>query len=161
MHTAAVGQNNNTVMLDLLSSISGGKMLYSDTHAAFPRKLAKLVLDLKHPLASDLMVTAVTEGSKAHIEFYTASSHLPLLYAGQPYTIYGHIDEPCDFDLILQGRHKEEWMAIKKKVVFSEGKKATRSLEKQWLSERAKIHYNRFLTDGKSSHLKEAEAILQ
>lgn len=136
-------------------------MLYSDTHAAFPRKVAKLVLDLKHPLARDLMVTAVTENSPARIEFYTASSHLQPLYANQPYVIYGHIDQPCDFDLILQGRHEEEWIAIKKKVLFSEGKKATRNLEKQWLAERAKVHYSRFLADGKNSHLKEAEAFLQ
>ena len=53
LYTAAIGRDNDLLSLDLLSSVSGGKLLYSDTHASFPRKLAKLVLDLKDPVAKD------------------------------------------------------------------------------------------------------------
>lgn len=161
LYTAAVGQKNNLLMLDLLSSISGGKLLYSDTHASFPRKLAKLILDLKNPVAKDLMIAAVPQYPDAHMEFYLASTHLPSLYAGQPYMIYGYIDEPCNFDLIIQGRHGEEWIAIKKNVSFIAGEKGTRSLEKQWKAQKANLCYSKFLKEGKNAHLKDAKEILK
>ncbi len=161
LYTAAVGQKNNLLMLDLLSSISGGKLLYSDTHASFPRKLAKLIIDLKNPVAKDLMIAAVPQYPDAQIEFYPASTHLPLLYAGQPYMIYGHIDEPCNFDLIIQGRHREEWIAIKKNVSFIDGEKGTRSLEKQWKAQKANLCYSKFLKEGKAIYLRDAKEILK
>ncbi len=161
LYTAAVGQKNNLLMLDLLSSISGGKLLYSDTHASFPRKLARLILDLKNPVAKDLMIAAVPQYPDAHIQFYPASTHLPSLYASEPYMIYGYIDEPCNFDLIIQGRHGEEWIAIKKNVSFIEGEKGTRSLEKQWKAQKANLCYSKFLKEGKNVHLKDAKEILK
>lgn len=161
LYTAAIGQKNNLVLLDLLSSISGGKLLYSDTHASFPRKLAKLILDLKDPVANDLMIAALPERSDAHIELYSASAHLPSLYGNQPYMIYGYIDEPCNFDLVIQGRRGEEWIAIKKAISFAEGEKGTRSLEKQWKAKTANLCYSKFLNEGKAAHLKEAKEILK
>lgn len=161
LYTAAVGQKNNLVMLDLLSSISGGKLLYSDTHASFPRKLAKLILDLQDPIASDLIVSAIPDNPHAHIEITTASTHFPTLYSRQPYVIVGTIDEPCNFDLIIQGRHGEEWISIKKNLSFIEGEKATRSQARQWESKEANTCYSQFLKEGKSEKLKEAKKILQ
>ncbi|MBS0653433.1 MAG: hypothetical protein JSR39_07920, partial [Verrucomicrobia bacterium] len=108
-----------------------------------------------------LMIAAVPQYPNAHIEFYPASSHLPSLYAGQPYMIYGYIDEPCNFDLIVQGRHGEEWIAIKKNVSFIEGEKGTRSLEKQWKAQKANLCYSKFLKEGKNAHLKDAKEILK
>lgn len=161
LYTAAVGQKNNLMMLDLISCISGGKLLYSDTHASFPRKLAKLILDLKNPIAKDLMIAAVPEYSNAQIEFYSASPHLPSLYGNQPYVIYGYIDEPCNFDLIIQGRHGDEWIAIKKNISFIDGVKGTKAFEKQWKAQQANVYYSKFLKEGKTAHLKEAKQILK
>ncbi len=161
LYTAAVGQKNNLLMLDMLSTISGGKLLYSDTHASFPRKLAKLILDLKNPVAKDLIIAALPEYEDAHIQFYSASGHLPSLFGNQPYVIYGYIDEPCNFDLVIQGRHGDEWIAIKKTVSFSEGQKGTRQLEKQWKAQQANLCYAKFLREGKTAHLKEAREILK
>jgi hypothetical protein len=161
LYTAAVGQKNNLLMLDFLSSISGGKLLYSDTHASFPRKLAKLILDLKNPVVHDLIIAAAPQDGSAQIEFSPATFHLPALYANQPYTIYGSIDNPCNFELIVQGRHGNEWIAIKKSISFNEGEKGTRKLEKQWKAQQAQLCYAQFLKEGKPSHLKDAKEILK
>jgi Ca-activated chloride channel family protein len=161
LYTAAVGRDNDLIALDLLSSISGGKLLYSDTHASFPRKLAKLVLDLKDPVAKDLMITAVPVNPHSHIEFYPANSHLPSLYSHQPYVIIGKIDDPCSFDIVIQGRHGDQWVAIKKSVSFIEGKKGDQSLQNQWDAEQANVCYSKFLKEGKSAHLKTAKDILK
>lgn len=161
LYTAAVGRDNDLFTLDLLSSISGGKLLYSDTHASFPRKLSKLVLDLKDPLAKDLMITAIPENPNSRIEFYPAGNHLPPLYSHQPYTLVGQIDTPCAFDLVIQGRHREEWIAIKKNVSFIEGKKGDHKLEMQWNAQHANVCYSKFLKEGKGTYLKDAKDILK
>ncbi|MBY0529812.1 MAG: VWA domain-containing protein [Rhabdochlamydiaceae bacterium] len=161
LYTAAVGQKNNLVMLDLLSSISGGKLLYSDTHASFPRKLGKLVLDLQGPVLSDLMVTAIPDNAAAHVEISNASKHLPTLYSAQPYVIVGTIDEPCNFDLLIQGRHGEEWVTIKKNLSFIEAEKANRTQARQWESLEANTCYLEFLQKGNAELLKEARKILK
>jgi hypothetical protein len=161
VYTAAVGQKNNLVMLDLLSSISGGKLLYSDTHASFPRKLGKLILDLRDPVISEIMVTAIPDNPHAHIEIASASMHMPCLYSTQPYVVVGTIDEPCNFDLIVQGRHNNEWVSIRKNLSFVEADKATRADARHWESMQANACYEDFLKEGKSSYLKEAKKILK
>jgi hypothetical protein len=161
LYAAAVGRENDLVSLDMLCSISGGKLLYSDTHASFPRKLSKLVLDLKDPIAKDLMITAIPHNPHSLIEFYPAGSHLPSLYSHHPYVLVGQIDDPCAFDLVIQGRHRDQWIAIKKNVSFVEGQKGSRALEMQWSAQMANLYYAKFLKEGKPVHLKEAKAILK
>lgn len=161
LYAAAVGRDNDLVALDMFCSLSGGKLLYSDTHASLPRKLAKLVLDLKDPIAKDLMITAIPHNPHSHIEFYPASSHLPSLYSHQPFILIGKIDDPCAFELVIQGRHREEWIAIKKIVSFVEGQKGTQTLESQWSAQRANLCYTKFLKEGNATHLKEAKEILK
>jgi len=161
LYTAAVGRDNDLLSLDLLSAISGGNLLYSETHAAFPRKLAKLVLDLKDPIAKGLIVSTIPHHPQAHIEFYPAHSQLPTLYGHQPYVLIGQIDHPCAFDLVIQGRHQDQWIAIKKNISFIEGRKGDPSLAMEWSAERAHLYYAKFLKEGKPAHLKEAKAILK
>ncbi len=161
LYTAAVGQKNNLLMLDLLSSISGGKLLYSDTHASFPRKLGKLLLDLKDPIAKEMMITTIPEHADAHIEFYPASFHLPALYAHQPYVLYGYMDKPCNFELIVQGKHGDEWISIRKSISFIDGEKGNHNLVKQWQAKKANVCYSKFLDEGKAAYLKQAKEILK
>ncbi len=161
LYTAAIGRENDLLFLDLLSSISGGKLLYSDTHAAFPRRLAKLILDLKDPIAKDLMISAVPHNPQSHIEFYAANSHLMPLYSHQPYVVVGKIDEPCAFDLVIQGRHLDQWVAIKKYISFIEGHKGDHNLTQRWKAQHANVCYAKFLREGKASHLKDAKVILK
>lgn len=161
VYTAAVGQKNDLLMLDLLSSISGGKLLWSDTHASFPRKLAKLVLDLRDPIATELSVDAIPFQSQARVTLSPVFFQSPVLFSHQPYVIYGSIDQPGPFDLIIQGRHRDQWIAIKKSVSFVDGVKGDRALLNQWSSQKAHRVYTKFLDDGKSAYLKEAKEILK
>ncbi|MBS0621263.1 MAG: VWA domain-containing protein [Verrucomicrobia bacterium] len=161
LYAAAIGRDNDLLTLDLFSSLSGGKLLYSDTHAAFPRKLAKLILDLKDPVAMDIVVKTTPHNPHSHIEFYSPGVHRPALYGHQPYVLVGQIDNPCSFELLLQGRHREDWVAIKKTISFYEGSKGDKSLENQWLTEKASLHYANFLREGKGQELREAKEIFQ
>lgn len=159
LYTAAVGQNNQSLMLDMLSSVSGGKFLYSDTHASFPRKLAKLILDIKNPIAQQIMISAKPHRNNAQVEFSPALSHLPNLYGHQSYSIHGYIDAPCDFDLIVQGKHDQDWIAITKTFSFQKRDKSTALSDKQWQISQVPSHYMKFLKEGKTSHLDNARQI--
>ncbi len=161
VYAAAVGRDNDLLTLDMLTSLSGGRLLYSDTHAALPRKLAKLVLDLKDPVAKELMITALPHHPHSRIEFYPAGSHLPSLYSHQPFVLIGQIDDPCSFDLVIQGRNRDEWISINKNVSFVNGQKGTQALELQWSGAQANLCYAKFLKEGKGAHLKEAKEILK
>lgn len=162
IYTAAVGEQNDLMMLDFLSSISGGKLLWSETHAAFPRKLAKCVLDLKDPLATELVITAHPVDPSAEVHLAQPSSHaMPTLFSHQPYTILGSIDKPGPFELTIQGRHRDQWIAIKKRVCFTEGVRADRQLLTEWSAQKAQKSYAQFLAEGKPALLKEAREILK
>jgi hypothetical protein len=161
LYTAAVGRDNDLVTLDMLSSLSGGKLLYSDTHASFPRKLSKLILDLKDPIAKDIIVSALPHNPDSHIAFTEPNARPSSLYSHQPYVIVGQIDEPSSFDIVIQGRHRDQWIAIKKSISFVDGQKGDRALEKQWNSQHANAYYSKFLEEGKAAHLKSAKEILK
>lgn len=160
LYTAAVGKENNLLLLDLLSTQSGGKLLYSDTHAAFPRKLAKLVLDLKNPIAKDISITIKAKDTRSHIELYPTSSNLPLIYGNESYTISGKIDYPSSFDLLIQGRHGNEWIGIKKSFSFKQAHTMEVHNIKKLKKMQASLFYDRFLNDGKLSHLENAKKLL-
>ncbi len=161
LYTCAIGADNDLLTLDMFSLVSGGKLLYSDTHASFPRKLSKLVLDLKDPIAKDLSVSVIPHNPNSNIEFYTANSQLPSLYGHQPYVLVGKIDEPGSFDLVIQGRHQGNWIAIKKNISFIDGHKGDDKLEKLWNAQHAGLCYAKFIKEGKLAHLKEAKQILK
>ncbi len=158
LHTAAVGQGNNLTVLDLLSHASRGQMLYSDTHAAFPRKLAKLVIDLRFPLAREM--GAVVLKGDPNIQLFPSSAHLPALFCNHPFVVYGTVKNLSDFTIMLQGRHKNQWLSIKKSISFAKARPATRALEKEWAVQKAYSLYEQYLKEGKISQLEQAESLL-
>jgi hypothetical protein len=161
LYTAAVGQNNNIVHLDMLSSLSGGKLLYSDTNASFPRKLSTFIKSLRSPLAKDIILTVQASDPKANFSLLPISSQLPNLYNNEPYVVMGKIDRLCDLSFVLQGKHDDEWVYISKTIHFEEGEKAEGSLKKEWKVRQATEQYDLFLKEAKGKHLKEAKELLK
>ncbi|MFI5333638.1 MAG: VWA domain-containing protein [Chlamydiales bacterium] len=161
LYAAAVGKENNLIMLDLLSSASGGELIYSDTYAAFPRKLGKLLLDLRGPLVKELLVTAEAKDGSSSVQLYPASSAHPTLFAKRPYEIIGSALNLSDFTLQIQGKYKDQWVTITKEVSLKRGTKGTRLLEKKWAAVRAQSQYDNFLKEGKVAHLLKAKEILK
>ncbi len=160
LYTATAGQDNNLALLDLVSAFNGGKMIYSETHTAFPRKLANQVYHMRQPIASHLRFGALSADSDAKIAFYTPSSHLPPLYSNEPYTILGRIENLQDFTLYIQAKHKNQRITLRKEVSFAHAKPSPSALENKWTCQEAREHYDRFLKSGKISELKQAKKIL-
>lgn len=161
LYAASCGQSHNLVLLDMLTSLSGGRVILSDTHAAFPRRLAKLVLDLHAPLAKDLMVSVSPTSFENTITLHPRSGHLPNFYLQEPYEIVGSIEKLEPFTLTIQGRHKGQWIVIQKTISFDRAKKGTKSLEKKWIAYQANPYYEKFLSDGKAAYLEQAYELLK
>jgi hypothetical protein len=161
LYTAAAAQNNNLLLLDLLGTVSGGKLIYSDTNTSFPRKLAKLILTLREPLAKEIMVSVVPSDPNTQIELYPQTQHLPSLYTHQPYTVYGSINDPSSFEIVIQGRHGDQWIAIRKSISFTDAEKGDHLMQKRCTAREATQYYDKFLREGKVAHLKEAEKLFK
>ncbi len=160
VYTAAVGSGNNLTLLELLSSLNKGKLLHSDTIASFPRKLAKLVLDLRAPLATDIKITSISSDKDTQIHFYPSSSKRPHIYSTTPYMIMGTMDEPKDFNILIQAQHGEESINIEKTISFANAKKATTQHQNLWANVHAQKCFELFLEKGDISYIQKAEKYL-
>lgn len=159
-YAAAAGKGNNLVVLDLLSYSTGGHMLYSDTNAAFPRKLVRLIKDLHDPIMKDISLELCCSDQNARISLHPQHQILPPMFTSQPYVVLGTVDEICDLTVLLQGRTQDKWLNIRKKVSLKDADRGGRNLEKLWAQTQVKACYNQFLRNGKNSYLKEAQQIV-
>ncbi len=159
--TAAVGQNNDLVCLDMISTLSGGKLLYSDTNASFPRKLATFIKTLKTPLMKNLSVSIEASNPKATVRLGTLPDLLPNLYNNEPFIIMGKIDRLCDLDLVVQGQGSDNLIFLKKVVSLEEANLSGNALKREWALQKTTSHYEKFLKDSKNVHLKNAKEILK
>lgn len=160
LYAAAAGRENNLMLLDLITSQHGGRLLYSETHAAFPRKLAKLVLTLKQPLVTEVKTSIVPQDTHATVELYPSVDHLPVLCGQHPYTLIGSMDRLTDFTLVLQGVSQENPISLKIPISLDKAKKGGKQLEKKWAVKQASISFEKFLHKGKNNDLKEASELI-
>lgn len=160
LYAAAVGNRNNLVNLDMLCSISGGKLLYSDTNASFPRKFALLVKELKTPIAKDITISMITKNPKAGLNVFAKSQQLPALYAQEPYVIIGTIERLSDMTLCLEAKNDSEWINIEKSISFQDAHVDNKLLTR-WSQAQIATQYEDFLKDPKSKYLKKAKELLQ
>lgn len=161
LYTATCGQHSNPLFLEQLSSMNGGRFIYSDTHAAFPRRLAKLMLTLRHPVATDLLVELKPKHDKVRLAVQSGSSHLPVLYAQEIYPILGSTDELSDMILTVRGRRGEEWFEIKKEITFQNAKIANEAVARNLAIALAHQHYEKFLREGEQNQLQSAQQLLK
>ena len=158
LYTAAVGEGNNIPILELLGTAGRGSLLYSDTHTAFPRKLAKLIMDLRSPIAKEMNLTITS--SDPTLNIFPSSTRLPSLFSDHPYVLYGSAQTLSDFTLLLEGTNKNDLLSIKKTISFAKAKPGNRLLAKQWAAEQARFCYEEYLKEGRPDLLHEAQTLL-
>jgi hypothetical protein len=155
--TAAISDNNNTFMLDLLAKLGRGEFLYSQTHSAFPRKLAVLVKRLQRPLASDVCVSLATTNDKVTFSHFTQTA--PLLFADKLYHIYGQTEKLQDLHVVIQGKSGNKWINIVKKIDLKKAEK-NREISKELSSKEALAHIMNYIFTSDQSELTAAKALI-
>src|SRR3990167_5427238 len=161
LFAAAVGQNNDLFNLDMISSVCGGKLLYSDTNASFPRKLCSFVKRLQTPLLKDLSISIQAEDPKASLELRCPPSHINCLYHGEPLIIMGRINRLCNLKVEMEGIGEEGLILLQKNVNFEEAGESTPALKKTWSLLETTTLYHKFLQEPTDKPLKEAKELLK
>jgi hypothetical protein len=159
LYTATAGQSSDLGLLNWLSQLCGGQLMYSDTHAAFGRKLGKLMLTLKEPITSDVTVGVVTHDAQTRVELLARP--MTILYNNKTHVLQGKINELSDFTLIIQGKNKERWLSMEQVISFKAAKENKALLQKKWTLHEAKLCYENFVKEGKSSDLKKAQELMK
>ncbi len=160
LYPATCGRGNDLSSLKTLAYLNGGEVLYSPTHAAFGRKLAKCVKELSAPLAKSLFISITASDSSHDAQLITASPHLPSLYNHLPYTVYGLTPSAQDeLTFVLQAIHKDQPIVIQKKLLLTKAYSKSPGLEKAWLENCAKSHFAEYIQHGSKEKLKEARLL--
>jgi hypothetical protein len=154
LYAATASDHNNLAMLDLITSMRRGGLLHAQTHASFPRQLAKLVKKVSSTVATD--VSAVPRRSAAKVELFTRGGRLPHFTLSEPYTIYGSTDSLEDFELFIQGRTGNQSIDITQRISFEDAKRGGTSLRKAVAYEEAHLLYESYLREGSRAYLNEA-----
>lgn len=157
IYTAAVGQKNQLMMLDHLSSSSNGSLLYSDTHAAFPRKLCKLIEELKRPIGRSVRVIPLDKD----VTILSSEKELESLHADKPITIVGKTKDLENFSLLFQAQYDDVWLNIKQSIEFNESELQQKRVEKKFCEQRARACYSKFLESGDKDDLDKAKYFLK
>jgi hypothetical protein len=155
--TAAISDNNNTFMLDLLAKLGRGEFLYSQTHSAFPRKLAVLMKRLQRPLASDVCISLATSNEKVNFSHFTQTA--PLLFADKLYHIYGETEKLEDLHVVIQGKSGDKWINIVKKIDLKKAEKS-KEIAKEISSKEALAHIMNYIFTSDQNELTAAKALI-
>lgn len=148
LYAATIGRENNTQLLDLLATLSRGFLVNSDTHSALPRKVGKLVLDLRFPLAKEMTATILEANPGSHIETVPPSFRLPNLFCDHPFIIWGKAEKLSDFTLLIEGRNGDQLLSIQAPISFQEAAPDNHRLPKEWALQEKNLSYDDFLKNG-------------
>lgn len=160
-YSAAAGKKNNLLLLDLVSSCMGGKLIYSETLAGLPRKVSKFVHDMSIPVGKNLSLSLTRQDYSKNIVIDLAPSQPDILANDKPITLFGFCDSLQEFSLLLQGVDKNQCFNIKKRISFKDAEIADNLLQKELIQEKLVTLYKDFLRDGQKSCLDMAKGLLK
>ncbi|MBI3508045.1 MAG: VWA domain-containing protein [Chlamydiia bacterium] len=156
-----VSTDANLPTLDVAALFNKGKLQFAPTHRGIKRKVLKTMKSIHSPVAKNMSCSAVTLTPKTLVALYPKEHQLPHLYLNEPYVILGTCETLDDFILFVQGKLKDKWMNIKKKISFLNAKRGGQSLKSEWAIQVAYEHYKAYLIDGDSQHIAEARQLLE
>jgi von Willebrand factor type A domain len=161
LYSIASGKGNNLPLLDLLSTFNKGSLHYATNDSDLEKTLYNLMKSIRNPIGKEMVMTAIPPQPHIKLRLYPKNEHLPNLYEGTPYVVYGTINELKNFHLFFQGKYYDRWLDIKQIVSFDKiGPTKSSSLEKIWAIQEAYSYYDLYLKEGKNDYLQKAKSLL-
>jgi len=142
-----------------LCALNRGELVETHTKRGMKRKLLKLIKSIQTPIVKNISCQAFSRAPNARVHIYPQNSRTQHLYADQPYVIVGTSDTMDDFILFIQGRTKDRWLNIKKKVSFLSAKKGDGALKSQWALQKAYYVYGQYLKSKNPDLLADARTL--
>ncbi len=159
LFTAAASSHNNLGMLDLLSAMNNGEMMYSQTNAAFPRKLAVFVKHIEKMLAKHVSLNQVGKATNGLV-FASNSKLCPPLFSDRPYVVYGHTQTLEDFDIMIQAFNGTQFINVLQRISFEKAVQGGSKLDRNYGLQQAYTCYDRFIHESDPALLEEADSLL-
>jgi hypothetical protein len=147
--------------LDAMCAFNKGRFLSATTKRGLKRKLLKLIKTIGTPIAKNLSLKTIGRTPGTQMEIYPSETTSPHLYLEQPYVIIGRTENLDDFILFAQGKLKDRWIHIKKKMSFVNAKKGGLPLKAGWALQKAYREYFLYLSDQDPGHLAQARFLLE
>lgn len=158
LHFICMTQDRQFKTLEMFSDLNHGKVIASSTLRGIKRHLIKLIKNLQYSIAKDVCIKTYSKDHEIEILYPT---NMLALYLNQPIVILARSEKKEDFTIFLQGKNRDKWLNIKKRISFSQAKKAGESLRKKVAQYEANKCYEHYLKDYNQKHLTRAEKILK
>jgi hypothetical protein len=155
-YIATVGSDPHQPLLDALTFSSGGKVLHSMTHSAFPRKFAKLLIDLNAPLITNILPQLSFEDKDLSIGLMGTCCKTPPLFANQPTTFFGVASKTSSFSLNLDGWNHDNPIEVTFNIDLRKGKQGTVFMKQLALQDQAEHELSLYLANGEEAHFEQA-----
>lgn len=157
----SLSKDQNQEILKIATALNRGKSIDAPSERGMKRKLLKWMKLLSRPVAHDLQLSIFSDAEEELITFFPSDpSRLPHLYLDLPYVILGKAKDLKPFTLFVQGKTKEGWINIKKKISFDLAKEAPSQLKKDLALHESYDLYHRYLNDFDLSHFDEIRSLL-
>lgn len=160
LYAATVGQEDRAIDLELFAASSGSSVLVTTTNASFTRKFAKMVMDLRYPIAQVVAADLRSKNPDQPFAFPSEHTILPPLYAGQTYTFVGTSPAPEDFTFNLEAITKGRFVEINQQLSLKTASKPHSSLTTLWLKNKARGELAQYLDLGEDRHIERAAKLL-
>ncbi|MDP1834383.1 MAG: hypothetical protein Q8K75_00490 [Chlamydiales bacterium] len=161
LYSLAVGKGNNLPLLDLLTSLNKGQLVYVPALGQLQNGMSDLFISLQNPIGKEIVSNAVPLSENTVVNLYPRQERLPNLYKDCPYVLYGSCSQTDDFYLFLQGKYYDRFLDIQQLVSFREGKEIPAiDLERHWAIIQAYELYDSYLEKGNHSNINAARRLL-
>ncbi len=154
VHTTAVSDDNNLGMLNLLAQLGGGEFLYSQTHAAFPRKLSIMMKKIRRPILTNITITPIN--AKSYKIEQVDKCKQPL-FADKSYTTYLTTNCVDDLNIIIQGYASSgHYINIQKQIYIKNIVYGGSTCQKEVAKRRVLSYVVKFLLSNDNNDLQQA-----
>lgn len=160
LYPIASGRGNNMALLNLLSSLNKGRVVFSPQHELLAERLAYLMRTLQNPIGKNLSAKAHVLDPAMTILLQPKLKRLPDLYHNRPFVLYGTTNKLSEFILELNWADGERPFCLKKKISFEHARLQALPLERTWTQLLAQELYERYFEEGDLAYLQTAKKLL-
>ncbi len=161
LHILALQSDQNLPLLDAFANLNRGKLYLASNKNGLKRKLRKMVKSVQSPIAKDLAIQAIPSPDQRVIELHPSNQTLPILFEEEPFVIWGKVETLEDFTLFIQGKNKNAWLNLKKRISLKEAKEAPEDLKNKWAIQKAYSLYANYFKTEDPSYLIKANQLLK
>lgn len=156
LHIATVGSGCEDRLISILSSLTGGKFVYSDTYTALPRKLGKLFIEIASPVATDVKIAFRSPGVTLESQEKISSIKTLCKDSSQCWIYKTTTLEPMQ--VIIQGYMGQEYFRAVKNIIPQEMQQPPAILNSAWKQLQAEEAFLQFIKSGDEKDLDRALA---